>query len=255
MKAVILAGGYGTRMGTDTDSIPKPMVEIGGRPILWHIMKYYSCWGINEFIICLGYKGYIIKEFFSNYAMHMTDVSFDIKTQKMTLLHQPEEDWHVQLIDTGSASMTGGRLKRIKKYVGDETFCMTYGDGLSNVDIGSLVKFHEDHSGLVTVTSVSPPGRFGVLEIENDSVSGIIEKPETLDALINGGFFVLDPAALDLITDDGTVWESETMPLLAQAGQLRARNHKGFWMPMDTPRERSLLDELWVTGRAPWKIW
>lgn len=254
MKAVILAGGYGTRISEETDVIPKPMIEIGGRPILWHIMKIYSHWGVNDFIICLGYKGYMIKEYFANYFLHMSDVTFDIENNKMQVHRHAAEPWKVTLVDTGLGTMTGGRLKRIKHYV-DETFCMTYGDGLSNVDIKALVAFHQSHGKLATVTAISPPGRFGVLHIEDDAVLEIREKPETSEALINGGFFVLEPAALDMVEDDATIWERQPMETLAKSGQLMSFVHNGFWQPMDTLREKRALNELWETGRAPWMLW
>ena len=255
MKAVILAGGYGTRISEETDLIPKPMIEIGGRPILWHIMKIYSHWGINEFIICLGYKGYMIKEYFANYFLHVSDVTFDIKNNSMQVHRHAAEPWKVTLVDTGLGTMTGGRLKRIRPYVGDETFCMTYGDGLSNVDIKALVAFHRSHGKLATVTAISPPGRFGVLHIEHGAVREFREKPETSEALINGGFFVIEPPALDMIKDDTTIWERQPMEMLAQAGQLMSFVHDGFWQPMDTLREKRALNEMWETGRAPWMLW
>ncbi len=255
MKAVILAGGFGTRFSEETDSIPKPMIEIGGRPILWHIMKIYIHWGINEFIICLGYKGYVIKEYFANYFLHMSDLTFDIENNSMQVHRHDAEPWKVTVVDTGLRTMTGGRLKRIRPYINDETFCMTYGDGLSNVDIKALVAFHRAHHKLATVTAVRPPGRFGVLQIEHGAVRDIREKPETLEALINAGFFVLEPAALDSIDNDDTGWEGGAMGKLAQAGELMPFVHTGFWQPMDTLREKRTLDEMWETGRAPWMLW
>lgn len=255
MKTVILAGGYGTRISEETDLIPKPMIEIGGRPILWHIMKLYSHWNVNDFIICLGYKGYMIKEYFANYFLHMSDVTFDIENNQMDVHRNAAEPWKVTLIDTGLGTMTGGRLKRIKPYIGNETFCMTYGDGLSNVDISALVAFHRSHGKLATVTAISPPGRFGVLHIKDAAVREIREKPETSEALINGGFFVLEPAALDVIEDDTTVWERQPMETLAKTGQLMSFVHGGFWQPMDTLREKRALNELWESGRAPWMLW
>jgi glucose-1-phosphate cytidylyltransferase len=255
LKAVILAGGYGTRMGDEFSLSPKPMIEIGGRPILWHIMKIYSHWGIHDFIVCLGYKGYVIKEYFANYALHMADVVFDFYNDRMQVLGSAVEPWRITLIDTGEHTNTGGRLKRIQQYVGDGTFCMTYGDGVSDVNINALVAFHRNHGRLCTVTSVSPPGRFGVLDIKGEAVADIHEKPETLDTLINGGFFVLEPAALDVIDGDETSWEREPLQRLARDHQLMAYRHTGYWQPMDTPREKRLLEDLWQAGRAPWKVW
>lgn len=255
MKAVILAGGYGTRIGEETALIPKPMIEIGGQPILWHIMKIYGHFGINDFIICLGYKGYVIKEYFANYRLHMSDVVFDLHANSMDVLASKAEPWRVTLVDTGDRTMTGGRLRRIKAHVADGTFCMTYGDGLSNVDISALVAFHRGHGRLGTVTSINPPGRFGVLETKGHAVLDIREKPDTSEAVINGGFFVLEPAALDVIDDDTTTWEREPMQRLARGGQLMAYRHTGFWQPMDTLREKRILEDLWQSGRAPWKVW
>jgi glucose-1-phosphate cytidylyltransferase len=255
LKAVILAGGYGTRMGDESARIPKPMIEIGGRPILWHIMKIYSYWGINDFVICLGYKGYAIKEFFANYSLHTANVLFDFPNDQMKVLNRAVEPWRVTLIDTAENSMTGGRLKRIRHYVDGETFCMTYGDGLSDIDICALVKFHRSHGRLATVTSVNPPGRFGVLHLDGQKVLDVHEKPETSETFINGGFFVLEPAALDVIDGDETSWELEPMQRLAYANQLSAYRHTGFWQPMDTPREKRVLEDMWESGRAPWKVW
>ena len=255
MKAVILAGGYGTRISEETALIPKPMIEIGGRPILWHIMKIYSHWGINDFIVCLGYKGYVIKEYFANYFLHMSDVTFDIRNNAMEVHRNTAEPWRVTLVDTGQNTLTGGRLKRTKPYVGDDSFCMTYGDGLSNVNIRALIDFHRKNGKLATVTAIRPPGRFGVLQIESGTVRDIHEKPETSEALINGGFFVLEPAALDVVTGDDISWEREPMQRLAADGQLMAYEHSGFWQPMDTLREKRLLEELWESERAPWRLW
>jgi glucose-1-phosphate cytidylyltransferase len=242
-------------MGDESARVPKPMIEIGGQPVLWHIMKIYSRWGINDFIICLGYKGYVIKEYFANYSLHMSDVRFDYRNRNMIALNDGIEPWTVALIDTGESAMTGGRLKRIKSHVADGAFCMTYGDGVADINVGALVDFHHKHGKLVTVTSVSPPGRFGVLELDGQQVVAIQEKPETSEALINGGFFVIEPSALDMIDGDETSWEIEPMQRLAKAGQLMAYRHKGFWQPMDTPREKRLLDDLWLSERAPWKVW
>jgi glucose-1-phosphate cytidylyltransferase len=255
VKAVILAGGYGTRISEETERIPKPMIEIGGRPILWHILKLYSHWGINDFIVCLGYKGYVIKEYFANYALHMSDVTIDLKTNSRQVHRSMVEPWRVTLVDTGQETMTGGRLKRIADYVGSEAFCMTYGDGLSDVNIRALIDFHRKHGKLATVTAISPPGRFGVLEIEEACVRSIREKPETSEALINGGFFVLERAALDVIDGDEVSWEREPMTRLASAGELMSFQHAGFWQPMDTLREKRLLEELWQSGKAPWRLW
>lgn len=255
MKAVILAGGFGTRISEETNLIPKPMIEVGGRPILWHIMKIYSHWGINDFIVCLGYKGYVIKEYFANYFLHMSDVTFDIKNNRMEVHSNLAEPWRVTLIDTGTETMTGGRLKRVRPYLGNETFCMTYGDGLSDLNIRALVDFHKKHGRAATVTAISPPGRFGVLEIEDDVVRNIHEKPETSEALINGGFFVLEPEVLDLVEGDEISWERQPMERLALSGQLASFIHRGFWQPMDTLREKRFLEELWQSGRAPWKLW
>lgn len=255
MKAVILAGGHGTRISEETDTIPKPMIEIGGRPILWHIMKIYSHWDINEFVICLGYKGYVIKEYFANYFLHMSDVTFDIANNKMQVHRRSAEPWKITLVDTGLDTMTGGRLKRIRSYVENETFCMTYGDGVSNVDIKGLVAFHRAHGKLATVTAISPPGRFGVLHVDQQAVLEIREKPESADALINGGFFVIEPAALDMVDGDSTIWEREPMETLAKTGQLMSFVHKGFWQPMDTLREKRALNQMWESGRAPWMVW
>ena len=254
MKAVILAGGMGTRLSEETDRIPKPMVTIGGKPILWHIMKLYGAQGINDFVICLGYKAHVIKEYFHNYFLHGCDVTFDLQAGSMRVHSNQTEPWRVTLIDTGLETMTGGRLKRIRPHV-DGTFCMTYGDGLADVDIAASIAFHRSHGRLATVTAVNPPGRFGVLDVEGGKVNLIREKPQRGDAWINGGFFVLEPAALDLVEGDGVSWEREPMERLATAGQLMAFEHGGFWQPMDTLRERTLLEDLWRRGDAPWKRW
>jgi glucose-1-phosphate cytidylyltransferase len=256
MKAVILAGGLGTRISEETHLKPKPMVEIGGRPILWHILKIYSHYGVNEFVICCGYKGYVIKEYFANYFLHMTDVTFHMKLNTMEVHHQKAEPWQVTLVDTGEASMTGGRLRRVREYIGDETFCFTYGDGVADVDIGALINFHRQHGRQATLTAVQPPGRYGALQLEaDDTVHGFREKPEGDGGWINGGFFVLEPEVIDRIEGDGTTWEQEPLKSLARDGQLSAYHHKGFWQPMDTLRDRVHLEELWTAGKAPWKVW
>ena len=253
MKAVILAGGLGTRISEETDHIPKPMIQIGGKPILWHIMKHYSNYGVNEFIICCGYKGYVIKEYFSNYLLHDSDLTINIKDNKRLYHENRAEDWTVTLIDTGLKTMTGGRLKKIESYVKNEkSFCMTYGDGLSNVDIGKLIDFHSKSGKLATLTAVSPPSRFGVLNIKKNKVESFDEKPQGVDNRINGGFFVLSPKILGLIKDDSTVWEKEPLEKLAKTGELSAFCHDGFWQPMDTLREKMLLQEIWDKGNAPW---
>jgi len=254
-KAVILAGGLGTRLGEETQTMPKPMVSIGDSPILWHIMKLYSAYGINEFVICLGYKGYTIKEYFANYFLHRADVTFDIAGNSLEVLGGSVEPWKVTLIETGPDTMTGGRLRRVRDHVGEGTFCMTYGDGLANIDIGRLLAFHHAQGKAATVTAVRPPGRFGVLDIAGDAVNGFREKPLGDGAWINGGFFVLEPSVIDLIAGDSTSWELEPMETLARQGELAAYRHEGFWQPMDTLRERNLLQAHWDSGRAPWKVW
>ena len=256
MKAVILAGGLGTRLSEETDLKPKPMIEIGGRPILWHIMKTYSAHGINDFIICCGYKGYVIKEYFSNYFLHMSDVTFSMQENRMIVHQKRVEPWTVTLVDTGVNSMTGGRLKRVKNYLKDEdAFCFTYGDGVADVDITKLIKYHKKKKTLATLTAVFPPGRFGSLEMSNGKVAVFKEKPRGDGAMINGGFFVLSPKVIDLIKDDQTIWEKEPMAQLAYDGEMSAYEHNGFWQPMDTLREKNYLEELWEKGNAPWKIW
>ena len=255
MKAVILAGGMGTRISEESSVRPKPMIEIGGKPILWHILKIYSAHGINDFIICLGYKGYVIKEYFANYFLHMSDVTFDMGANKMEVHNVKAEPWKVTLVDTGEDTLTGGRLKRVQKYLGDEDFCFTYGDGVGDVDITKLVAHHRLHNRLSTVTSTQPPGRFGALKLEGDRIAGFQEKPQGDGGWINGGFFVLSPRVLDHIEGDATVWEREPMESIAKAGQMTAYLHDGFWQPMDTLRDKMLLEELWATGKAPWKIW
>ena len=256
MKAVILAGGFGTRISEETDNIPKPMIQIGNKPILWHIMKLYSYHGVNDFIICCGYKGYLIKEYFANYFLHMSDVTFDMKNNKMHVHHERAEPWTVTLVDTGENTMTGGRIKRVSDYVkDDEAFCLTYGDGVSNVDISSLIKHHKKHNKLATLTAVFSPGRFGALEISNGQVNTFKEKPRGDGGRINGGFFVLSPKVIDLIKDDTTFWEHEPMESLAQNGQMNAYNHDDFWQPMDTLRDKNYLEDLWSNAQAPWRVW
>ncbi len=255
MKLVILAGGLGTRLSEETSSRPKPMVEIGGQPILWHIMKIYSAYGINDFIICLGYKGYYIKEYFANYFLHMTDVTIDIGRNAVEVHRSRAEQWRVTLVDTGAETMTGGRVKRVREHIGDETFCLTYGDGVADVDISKLIAFHNDHGLDATVTAVRPPGRFGALDMNGDNVSGFVEKPLGDGSWINGGFFVLSPKCIDRIADDRTTWEQEPLVGLARDGQLNAYRHEGFWQPMDTLRDKRYLDDLWEAGKAKWKVW
>ncbi len=256
MKAVILAGGLGTRISEETHLKPKPMIEIGGKPILWHVMKIYSHHGINEFIICCGYKGYIIKEYFANYFLHMSDVTFDMQYNEMQVHHRHSEPWRVTLVNTGEDTLTGGRLKRVRDYVKDEeAFCFTYGDGVCDVDIGSKLAFHKQHGKWATVTAVQPPGRYGALQMEGPRVTGFTEKPRGDGGMINGGFFVLSPKCIDLIVGDQTGWETEPLMQLAAADQLRAYEHHGFWQPMDTLREKTMLEELWASGKAPWKVW
>jgi glucose-1-phosphate cytidylyltransferase len=257
MKTVILAGGFGTRISEESAIRPKPMVEIGERPILWHIMKIYSAHGINDFIISCGYKGYMIKEFFSKYFLHMSDVTFDLKNNNMKVHQNNVEPWKVTLIDTGGNTMTGGRIKRVKDYIAGETFCLTYGDGVSDVDITELIKFHRQEKSLATLTAVQAPGRFGALTLKKDQtkIAGFREKPQGDDAFINGGYFVCEPAVLDYIKDDSTVWEREPLENLAREGMLAAFRHDGFWHPMDTLRDKNVLEELWESGKAPWKVW
>ncbi len=256
MKAVILAGGLGTRISEESHLKPKPMIEIGGRPIIWHVMKIYSHYGINDFVICCGYKGYMIKEYFSNYFLHMSDVTVDLGNNQVTYHNQKAEPWRITLVDTGEESMTGGRLRRVRDYLKDEeAFCFTYGDGVSNVDIGKLIAFHKAHGGLASVTAVKPPGRYGALQMAGDRVEGFAEKPRGDGGLINGGFFVLNPAVIDHIEDDATTWEGYPMETLAKAGELHAYVHEGFWQPMDTLRDKNHLEELWSSGKADWKLW
>lgn len=256
MKAVILAGGLGTRISEETHLKPKPMIEIGGKPILWHIMKLYSTHGINDFVICCGYKGYIIKEYFANYFLHMSDVTFDMVNNEMQVHQRSAEPWRVTLVDTGEDTLTGGRLKRVADYVkNDDSFCFTYGDGVSNVDITALIDFHKKNQKLATVTAVQPPGRYGALNMNEKLVSGFTEKPKGDGGWINGGFFVLSPKCIDFIQNDQTSWEGEPLANLAQQGQLIAFEHAGFWQPMDTLRDKNQLEELWASNKAPWKIW
>jgi len=256
MKAVILAGGLGTRISEETHLRPKPMIEIGGHPILWHIMKSYSAYGVNEFVICCGYKGYMIKEYFANYFLHMSDVTFDMQHNRMEVHERHAEPWKVTLVDTGEDTMTGGRLKRVARYIQNEdAFCFTYGDGVSDVDIGASIAFHKQHGKTATVTAVLPPGRYGALERNGDQVAGFIEKPRGDGGWINGGYFVLSPSVLDLIDADNTSWEVGPLNQLAAQQQLMAYEHSGFWQPMDTLREKNLLEDLWSSGKAPWKRW
>ncbi|VFQ47295.1 glucose-1-phosphate cytidylyltransferase [Desulfoluna butyratoxydans] len=255
MKAVILAGGYGTRLSEETEVKPKPMVRIGGRPILWHIMKIYSAHGINDFIICLGYKGYVIKEYFANYFLHMSDVTFNMANNEMEVIQKNVEPWRVTLVDTGNGTMTGGRLKRVAKYLGDETFCLTYGDGVGNIDITEALAFHRNHGRKATMTAVMPPARFGALEVAGNRITNFSEKPQSSESRINGGFFILEPAVIDYIQGDSTSWEKEPLEQLARAGQLEAYFHNDFWQPMDTLRDKKRLMDLWDAGNAPWKVW
>lgn len=257
MKAVILAGGYGTRLSEETSVRPKPMVEIGGRPILWHIMKTYSAHGINDFVICCGYKGHIIKEYFANYFMHKCDVTFDLRNNQMEVHQNGVEPWKVTLIDTGEDTMTGGRIKRVQEYVGDGTFCLTYGDGVSDVNITELIEFHHRQESLATMTAVQPPGRFGAFTLKDNQtrISNFREKPEGEGAWINGGYFVLEAKVFDYISGDSSVWEREPLEEMAKDAVLAPYRHYGFWQPMDTLRDKSVLEELWDSGRAPWKVW
>jgi len=256
MKAVILAGGLGSRLSEETELKPKPMVEIGGKPILWHVMKIYSTYGVNEFVICLGYKGYVIKEYFANYFLHMADVTFDMRNNSMQVHQQSAEPWKVTLVDTGDNTMTGGRLKRVKPYIeNDESFCLTYGDGVGNVDIAAVIALHQKEKRLATVTATQPPGRFGALEFTGNQLTNFVEKPHGDGGWINGGFFVLSPKVIDYIANDTTLWEQEPMRNLAKDGQMSVYFHEGFWQPMDTLREKQLLESLWTSGKAPWKVW
>jgi len=255
MKAVILAGGLGTRLSEETIVKPKPMVEIGGRPILWHIMKIYSYYGVNEFIVCLGYKGFMVKEYFSNYFLHMSDVTIDIATNNMEVHHAKAESWRVTLVDTGEKTMTGGRLKRVASYIGEDDFCFTYGDGLADINIKKLIEFHKAQGTLATVTSVQPPGQFGAVDINQGKITSFNEKPLDNGVSISGGFFVLSPKVIEYIEGESTKWEKEPLEKLATEGQLSAYQHKGFWQPMDTLRDKVLLDRLWESVQTPWKVW
>jgi glucose-1-phosphate cytidylyltransferase len=256
MKAVILAGGLGTRISEETHLKPKPMIEIGGKPILWHILKMYSAHGVNDFVICCGYKGYLVKEYFANYFLHMSDVTFDMASNQMQVHQKKAEPWRVTLVDTGEDTLTGGRLKRVADYIKDEeAFCFTYGDGVSDIDIRASIQFHHNHGKLATITAVQPPGRYGALERSGDKVTGFVEKPRGDGGVINGGFFVLSPKVLDFIEGDQSSWEGEPLVALASQGEMMAFEHQGFWQPMDTLREKNLLEELWASGKAPWKVW
>jgi len=256
MKAVILAGGLGTRISEETHLKPKPMIEIGGKPILWHIMKIYSAHGVNDFVICCGYRGYVIKEYFANYFLHTSDITFDMGSNRMEIHRRHAEPWRVTVVDTGEETMTGGRLKRVADYVADdEAFCFTYGDGVADVNIAETIRFHKEHGKLATVTAVQPPGRYGALQMQGAQVAGFTEKPRGDGGLINGGFFVLSPRCIPRIAGDATSWEVEPLGGLASDGELMAFEHHGFWQPMDTLREKTLLENLWASGQAPWKVW
>ena len=255
MKAVILAGGLGTRLSEETAVRPKPMVEIGSKPILWHILKIYSSYGINDFVLCLGYKGYLVKEYFANYFLHTSDVTFDLTTNGIEVHRRNTEPWSVTLVDTGDETLTGGRLKRVSEFLDDETFCLTYGDGLADIDIGASIDFHREHGKLATVCAVQPPGRFGALVINDGRIVRITEKPQGDSAWINGGFFVLEPGVLSYVDGDETIWEREPLEALARDGELCAFTHDGFFQPMDTLRDKAKLEELWEGGKAPWKTW
>lgn len=255
MKAVILAGGLGTRISEESHLKPKPMIEIGGKPVLWHIMKSYSHYGINDFIICLGYKGYMVKEYFANYFLHTSDVTFDLARNEMEVHHRHAEPWRVTLVDTGELTQTGGRLARAAEYLADETFCFTYGDGLANVDMTAQIAFHRERATLATVCAVQPPGRFGALDLDGHRITRFTEKPQGDGSWINGGFFVLEPRALRYISGDDCVWERGPLEQLARDGELSAYTHTGFWQPMDTLRDKIKLEELWQNGEAPWKSW
>lgn len=255
MKVVILAGGLGTRISEESHLKPKPMIEIGGKPILWHIMKIYSYYGIHDFVVCLGYKGYIIKEYFANYFLHMSDVTFDMTRNEMEVHQHSAEPWRVTLIDTGENTLTGGRLKRVQNHIGRETFCFTYGDGVSDIDISRKIAFHRQHNKIATVTAIKPPGRYGALNLEADKVLSFQEKPAGDGSWINGGFFVLEPDVFDYIEGDSTSWESQPLQILAGEDQLMAYQHEGFWQPMDTLRDKNHLEALWQANKAPWKLW
>jgi glucose-1-phosphate cytidylyltransferase len=255
MRAILLAGGLGTRISEESSLRPKPMIEIGGMPILWHILKIYSHFGVNEFIICCGYKGYVIKEYFANYFLHMSDVSFDMRSNEMKVLHRKAEPWRVTLVDTGDSTQTGGRLKRVAPYLTDDCFCLTYGDGVGDVNIGALIAFHKAHGKEATMTAVQPPGRFGSLDIRGSTIERFLEKPTGDGGWINGGFFVLNKSVIDRIEGDETLWEKEPLESLARDEQLQAWHHRGFWQPMDTLRDKHQLEQLWASGKAPWKLW
>ncbi|HEY8270498.1 MAG TPA: glucose-1-phosphate cytidylyltransferase [Pseudobdellovibrionaceae bacterium] len=255
MKAVLLAGGLGTRISEESVLKPKPMIEIGGKPILWHIMKMYAAHGVNEFIICCGYKAYVIKEYFANYFIHNSDITFDVKNNKMEIHENSAEPWKVTVVDTGEDTMTGGRLKRVARYIGNEDFCFTYGDGVSDVNIKATIEFHKSHGKLSTITAVQPPGRYGALKMAGSKVESFMEKPKGDGGVINGGFFVLNSKVIEYIKEDATIWEKEPMEKLAADGQMQAFVHDGFWQPMDTLRDKKHLEELWTAGKAPWKIW
>ncbi|MGE0385019.1 MAG: glucose-1-phosphate cytidylyltransferase [Gammaproteobacteria bacterium] len=255
MKAVILAGGLGTRFAEETVARPKPMIEIGGKPILWHIMKIYSAHGINDFVVCLGYKGYVIKEYFTNYLLHNADLRIDFTTSAVEMIEPRREPWRITLVDTGESTMTGGRLKRVRKWLDDEDFCFTYGDGVGDVDVRTAVNFHRAHGRLATLTATQPPGRFGALNLEGNAIRSFTEKPRGDGGWVNGGFFVLSPRAIDYVDGDSIMWEHEPLERLARDGQLQAFKHDGFWMAMDTVRDRNELEALWVRGNAPWKVW
>jgi glucose-1-phosphate cytidylyltransferase len=256
MKAVILAGGLGTRLSEETGTRPKPMVEVGGKPILWHIMKIYAHHGIREFIVCLGYKGYVVKEYFANYFLHMSDVTFDLASNAMEVHQNSSENWKVTLVDTGADTMTGGRVRRVRDYIGNETFCMTYGDGVGDINITALLEAHRAHGRMATLTATQPPGRFGRLALEpGGRIESFEEKPTGEGGWVNGGFFVLEPGVLDYIEGDATTWEREPLERLASESQLHAFKHQGFWLPMDTVRDKKMLEDLWATGKAPWKVW
>jgi glucose-1-phosphate cytidylyltransferase len=255
MKAIILAGGLGTRISEETTVRPKPMIDIGGKPVLWHILKIYSQHGINDFIICLGYKGYMVKEYFANYFLHTSDVTFDLANNRMDVHQQHAEPWRVTLVDTGDQTQTGGRLKRVENYLDGETFCFTYGDGLADIDITAQLTFHKTRAGLATMCAVQPPGRFGAIDIQDNRITRFEEKPSGDGSWINGGFFILEPGVLDYIKNDATIWERDPLEALARDGQLSAYMHSGFWQPMDTLRDKLKLEELWQNGHAPWKVW
>ena len=254
MKAVLLAGGLGTRISEESASRPKPMIEVGGKPIIWHIMKMYAAHGINEFIVCCGYKGYVIKEYFVNYFLHQSDVTIDLAINSIEVHHKKAEPWKVTLVDTGEETQTGGRLKRVANYI-DGDFCMTYGDGVGSVDLTALLQFHQSHGKLATMTAVQPPGRFGALQLNGNQIQYFVEKPQGDGGWINGGFFVLNPKVLEQISSDGTLWEQEPLQNLAKQGELQAFFHSGFWQPMDTLRDKNHLETLWASGKAPWKMW